>query len=105
MTNPTLPDGQIAYLRALQALGKPIVTIVVTGRPLVLTTVDELSDAVLISFFPGTMGAEALSSILVGATEPTGRLPMTFSENAGQIPIYYNAYNTGRPVEVGMDCS
>ena len=103
MTNPVLPDGQIAYLRALQALGKPIVTIVITGRPLVLTTVDGLSDAVLISFFPGTMGAEALSNVLVGDTEPTGRLPMTFPENVGQIPIYYNAYNTGRPVEVGME--
>lgn len=103
MSNPVLPDGQVAYLRNLQALGKPIVTVIITGRPLVLTAVDELSDAILISFFPGTTGAEALSNILVGQTEPSGRLPMTFPENVGQIPIYYNAYNTGRPVAVGMN--
>lgn len=100
MSNPALPAGQVDYLKKLQALGKPIVTIVVTGRPLILTQVAELSDTLLISFFPGTKGAAALSNILVGQTEPTGRLPMTFPQNVGQIPIYYNDYNTGRPNQI-----
>lgn len=102
MTNPALPEEQVTYLQKLHLLGKPVVTIVITGRPLILRTVNELSDSVLISFFPGTMGAKALSNILVGDTEPTGRLPMTFPRSTGQIPIYYNAYNTGRPAEIGV---
>lgn len=97
LSNPALPSQQVAFLKKIQALGKPIVTVVVTGRPLILSTVAQLSDALLISFFPGTKGAEALTNILLGKTEPTGRLPMTCPQNVGQIPLYYNDYNTGRP--------
>ncbi|WPQ68720.1 glycoside hydrolase family 3 N-terminal domain-containing protein [Weissella paramesenteroides] len=102
MMEPTLPIGQIEYLKKLRQFNKPIVAIVVTGRPLILTQVNELVDAMLISFFPGTKGATALTNILTGKSEPTGRLPMTFPRNNGQIPIYYNSYTTGRPIEFGL---
>ncbi|WP_186414867.1 glycoside hydrolase family 3 C-terminal domain-containing protein, partial [Oenococcus oeni] len=98
MTNISLPKAQLDLLRKLSKLHKPIITIVITGRPLDLTEVDHLSDAILLPWFPGTAGALAIADIVSGKTNPTGRLSMTFPKSVGQIPIYYNHYNTGRPL-------
>ncbi|MFT8813570.1 glycoside hydrolase family 3 N-terminal domain-containing protein [Oenococcus sp.] len=98
MTDISLPKEQLDLLRKLSKLHKPIITIVITGRPLDLTEVDRLSDAILLPWFPGTAGALAIADIVSGKTNPTGRLSMTFPKSVGQIPIYYNYYNTGRPL-------
>lgn len=98
MTDIRLPQEQLTLLQALAKLGKPIISVVVTGRPLDLTLVDDLSAAVVLAWFPGSRGAAALTNILSGAVNPSGKLPMTFPRSVGQVPIYYNQFNTGRPL-------
>lgn len=98
MANIQLPVQQIQLLEQLAKLGKPIVSVIVTGRPLDLREVVNFSNAILLTWFPGSKGAEALAKILGGQISPSGKLPMTFPRTVGQIPIYYNAYNTGRPL-------
>lgn len=98
MVNIQLPVQQIQLLEQLAKLGKPIVSVIVTGRPLDLREVVNFSNAILLTWFPGSKGAEALAKILGGQISPSGKLPMTFPRTVGQIPIYYNAYNTGRPL-------
>ncbi|WP_204122870.1 glycoside hydrolase family 3 N-terminal domain-containing protein [Lacticaseibacillus mingshuiensis] len=98
MTDIRLPEEQMTLLRALAADGKRIISIVIAGRPLDLSEVDAVSDAVVFGWFPGSRGAEAIARILTGEVEPSGRLPMSFPRSVGQVPIYYNQYNTGRPL-------
>lgn len=102
ITDISIPAEQIALLKELKTLNKPLISVVITGRPLLLKEVHTLSDAVLIGWFPGSKGAQAIANILSGKVEPSGRLPMTFPLNLGQVPLYYNAYSTGRPIEVGQ---
>lgn len=97
VTDLGLPAGQLDQLRALRRVGVPIVTVVVCGRALVLTEVEELSDAVLLAFHPGVMGGTAIAEALTGKVNPSGRLPITFPRHAGQVPVYYARKNTGRP--------
>lgn len=85
-----LPTAQTALLEALWATGKPVVTVVISGRPLVLTRACELSKAVLLCFYPGPMGGEAIAEILSGAVNPSGRLPVSLPAKSGQVPVYYN---------------
>ncbi|AET59469.1 beta-glucosidase [Paenibacillus terrae HPL-003] len=96
-TNPTLPEPQLKLLHELSVLGKKIVLIVYSGRPLILTDVAEKVDAIVQAWYPGTMGGEALANILYGEVNPSGKLAMTFPRSVGQIPVYYNELNTGRP--------
>ncbi|MEK4439153.1 beta-glucosidase BglX [Paenibacillus sp. FSL K6-2862] len=96
-TNPTLPEPQLKLLRELKQLGKRLVVIVYSGRPLILTEVTEQSDALIQAWYPGTMGGDALANILYGVVNPSGKLAMTFPRSVGQIPVYYNELNTGRP--------
>ncbi|MFS0873050.1 beta-glucosidase BglX [Paenibacillus xylanilyticus] len=96
-TNPTLPEPQLKLLRELKQLGKQLVVIVYSGRPLILTEVAELADALIQAWYPGTMGGDALANILYGVVNPSGKLAMTFPRSVGQIPVYYNELNTGRP--------
>lgn len=88
-----LPETQVALAQRLRATGTPIVGVVFQGRPLALTAVDHLLDAVLIAYYPGPAGAEALAAVITGATEPTGRLPYTMPRATGQIPIYYSQHH------------
>src|SRR5262249_29792868 len=83
-------DNQVALLKALKKTGKPIVLVLMNGRPLTLTWENENIDAILESWFGGTMAGAAITDVLFGDANPTGRLTMTFPRNAGQIPIYYN---------------
>ncbi|MGN0235210.1 MAG: glycoside hydrolase family 3 C-terminal domain-containing protein, partial [Paludibacteraceae bacterium] len=92
-----LPGNQTDQLRALKATGKPVVLVVMAGRPLCIGQEMEIADAVLYSFHGGTMAGPALARLLTGEVAPSGRLPITFPQAEGQIPIYYNKKNTGRP--------
>ena len=93
----TLPGAQNEYLEALKATGKPLVTVVMTGRPMAIPSVDEISDALLYVFHPGTMGGPAIADILFGKVSPSGKLPVSLPRFSGQTPLYYNQHATGRP--------
>lgn len=93
----SLPGAQTAMLEALKATGKPVVLVVMAGRPLTISHEVELADATLFMFHPGTMGGDALANLLTGKAVPSGKLPMSFPRMAGQEPLYYNHNNTGRP--------
>lgn len=94
-----LQGAQSELIKVLQAAGKPLVTVVMAGRPLTIVKEIERSDAVLYAWHPGTMGGPALAEILFGKAIPSGKLPVTFPKEVGQIPIYYNHKNTGRPAK------
>ena len=93
----SLPGAQTQLLTELHKTGKPIVLIVMAGRPLTIGKEIEMADAVLYAFHGGTMAGPGLANILTGEAEPSGRLPVTFPKMVGQIPLYYNRHNTGRP--------
>lgn len=84
-----LGGQQIALLQALKTLKKPIVSILIQGRPYELTTVEQLSDAVLIGWFPGQKGAQAIANTLSGLNNPSGRLSISYPINSQQLPVYY----------------
>ena len=92
-----LQGDQGALITALAKTGKPVVTIVMAGRPLTIGKEVEESTAVLYSFHPGTMGGPALADLLWGKAVPSGKAPVTFPRMVGQIPVYYAHNNTGRP--------
>lgn len=92
-----LPGNQQALLRKLKALGKPMVLVLMNGRPLTLSWEDENMDAIVETWFAGTMGGHAIADVLFGDYNPSGKLPVTFPRALGQVPIYYNMKNTGRP--------
>ena len=94
-----LPGDQSAQLRALKATGKPVVLTVMAGRPLCIGDDIDLVDAVLYAFHGGTMQGPALANLIMGKVAPSGRLPITLPNAEGQIPLYYNKKNTGRPTD------
>ena len=94
-----LLPNQMELLKALKKTGKPIVLVLMNGRPLTLSWEDENMDGILEAWFGGTMAGPAISDVLFGDADPSGRLTMTFPRNVGQIPIYYNHKNTGRPFD------
>lgn len=96
-TNIDLPGLQKEFLAELKKTGKPIVLVLLNGRPLTLSWENETMDAILEAWWPGTRGGDAIAQTLYGENNPNGKLPMTFPRNIGQIPIYYNHKNTGRP--------
>ena len=93
----SLPGAQTELLAALKATGKPVVLIVMAGRPLTISKEMEMADAVLYAFHGGTMAGPGLANIITGKAVPSGKLPMTFPKMVGQIPFYYNRLNSGRP--------
>lgn len=94
-----LPENQKALLRALAATGKPIVLLLMNGRPLDLSEETNLAASILVTWFPGTQAGLAVRDVLFGKASPSGKLTMTFPRSVGQVPIYYNAKNTGRPFD------
>ena len=92
-----LPGAQEQLIEEIHKIGKPIVLVVMAGRPLTIGSVLDKVDAVLYAFHPGTMGGPAIVDLLFGIESPSGKLPVTFPKMVGQIPIYYNHKNTGRP--------
>lgn len=92
-----MPGMQLELLRQLKKLGKPIVTISVTGRPIVLTEVAELSDALISTGSLGTQSGNAYADVLFGKFNPCGKTVMTLPKDAGTVPLYYNHNNTGKP--------
>lgn len=98
-SNIQLPENQKKLLRAVAATGKPIVLLVMTGRPLDLSEEVGLATSILVTWFPGTQAGMAVRDVLFGEKSPSGKLSMTFPRSVGQVPIYYNAKNTGRPFD------
>ncbi len=94
----SLPPGQAELVEAVTAWGKPVVLVVIAGRPLAITKQVQGVEAVLYAWQPGIEGGAALGEILFGLASPSGRLPVTFPRATGQVPIYYNQKNSGRPV-------
>jgi beta-glucosidase len=98
-TDIQLPGVQEELFLALKATGKPIVVVVLGGRPLIFNTIADQADAILMAWWPGAEGGHALADVLSGDYNPSGKLPITFPRAVGQIPIAYNQqYSTGRPV-------
>lgn len=93
-----LPGAQRELIEAIAKTGKPIIMVVIAGRPLAIGEIIQNADAVFYAFHPGTMGGEALADLLMGDENPSAKLPVSFPKSAGQIPFYYNHKNTGRPV-------
>ena len=96
-TDIKLPGAQQALLKQLKKTGKPIILVLFNGRPLDLSWEDRNLNAILEAWYPGTMGGHAVADIIAGDYNPSGRLTLSFPRNVGQIPVYYNHKNTGRP--------
>jgi beta-glucosidase len=92
-----IPGVQEELLKALKTLGKPVITVVMNGRPLVLKDVHEHSDALIEAWWLGTQAGNALADVTYGDYNPSGKLPMTFPIHEGQIPVFYSHKSTGRP--------
>lgn len=100
-TDLGIPDVQQRLLKELLKTGKPVVLVLFTGRPLTLTWEHENVPSILNVWFGGTEAAYAIGDVLFGDVNPSGKLTMTFPQNVGQIPLYYNHKNTGRPLKEG----
>ena len=98
MVNLELRQSQKDLLAALKKTGKPIVLVLFDGRPMVINDEIEKADALLNVWFPGSEAGYAISDVLFGKVNPSAKLPVTFPRNVGQIPLYYNHKNTGRPL-------
>lgn len=92
-----LPGAQAELVRRMRATGKPLIAVIMAGRPLTLADFVDQVDAVFFAWHPGTMGGAAIADLLFGIESPSGKLPATFPKVVGQIPIYYNHKNTGKP--------
>jgi beta-glucosidase len=92
-----LPGMQPQLFDALAATGKPVVVVLFNGRPLAIPQLQQKAAAILEAWFPGTEGANGVADVLFGKVGPSGRLTATFPRSVGQVPFYYNHFNTGRP--------
>lgn len=93
----SIPASQVALLKALSATGKPLVIVLINGRPLTLVWENDHANAILEAWAPGTEAGNAVADVLFGDYNPSGKITATFPRSVGQIPIYYNHKNTGRP--------
>ncbi len=100
-SNLDIPDVQQRLLKELVKTGKPVVLLLFTGRPLTLSWEDAHVQSILNVWFGGSEAAEAIADVLFGEVNPSGKLTCTFPKNLGQIPLYYNHKNTGRPLATG----
>ena len=92
-----LPGAQEALANEVAQTGKPVIAVIMAGRPLTFHNVAAKAGAVLYAWHSGTMGGPAIADVLLGKTAPSGKLPVTFPRTVGQVPIYYDRLNTGRP--------
>jgi len=102
-TDIGLPGRQEELFKAIKATGKPVIVVMMAGRPLVFNAIADQADAIVYAWFLGDQGGNAIADVLSGDYNPSGKLPISFPRNVGQIPIYYNHYNTGRPVTKPTD--
>ncbi|MEQ1606611.1 MAG: beta-glucosidase BglX [Pyrinomonadaceae bacterium] len=102
-SNIHLPGVQEDLVKAIQATGKPVVVLINAGRPLVFNWTADNVPAILYTWWLGTESGNAIADVLFGDYNPSGKLPMTFPRSEGQIPIYYNQFNTGRPARNDND--
>ncbi|AUG00779.1 beta-glucosidase BglX [Pseudomonas sp. 09C 129] len=100
-TDLHIPASQRELIKALKATGKPLVLVLMNGRPLALLDENEQADAILETWFSGTEGGNAIADVLFGDYNPSGKLPITFPRSVGQIPTYYNHLTIGRPFTPG----
>ena len=96
-SNITIPGVQEDLLKALLTTGKPIVVLINAGRPLVFNYTADNATAILYTWWLGSEAGDAIADVLSGDYNPSAKLPITFPLSVGQIPIYYNHFNTGRP--------
>ena len=96
-TDITIPESQKLLIMALSKTGKPLILVVMTGRPLALTQENDWGTSMIIAWHPGIEAGNAIADVLFGNYNPSGKLSATFPRNLGQVPIYYNHKNTGRP--------
>ena len=100
-TELNIPASQRELIKALKATGKPLVLVLMNGRPLSLVEEQQQADAILETWFSGTEGGNAIADVLFGDYNPSGKLPITFPRSVGQIPTYYNHLSIGRPFTPG----
>lgn len=93
-----LPGDQLALLRRLKNAGRTVITVLIGGRPYEMEEIEACSDAILCCFYPGLTGGEAIAKLLFGLCEPAGRLCVSLPDRVGQLPVYYNAKDSYRPV-------
>ncbi|MBQ0736342.1 beta-glucosidase BglX [Aquimarina celericrescens] len=103
LSNLNMPKNQINLIQKLSETGKPIVCVLFNGRPMVFPWINENIPAILEAWMPGTEGGNALADILLGKYNPSGKLPITFPRNTGQVPISYLQKKTGRPYKTGKN--
>ena len=96
-TDITIPESQKLLIMALSKTGKPLILVVMTGRPLALTEENEWATSMIVAWHAGIEAGNAIADVLFGNYNPSGKLSATFPRNLGQVPIYYNHKNTGRP--------
>lgn len=96
-SNIEVPGSQVALVQAIHATGKPYAVVLMNGRPLVLGWLARSCPTVLETWYAGTEGGNGIADVLFGDVNPSGKLPITFPKALGQVPIYYNHKNTGRP--------
>ena len=94
-----LPDCQMKLAQSIKSVGKPMVLLLTTGRPLVTSWFDENADGILVTWFLGSMAGHGIADVISGKHNPSAKLSMSFPRQEGQIPVYYNHQNTGRPLD------
>lgn len=99
LAQPEIPSSQIQLLKALKNTGKKIIVLVSSGRPLVLTPIEPLADAIVQCWILGTEHGNAIADVVSGDYNPSGKTVISFPYSVGQIPVYYNHFSTGRPTE------
>ncbi|MGN6421243.1 MAG: beta-glucosidase BglX [Pseudobacter sp.] len=97
LANTAIPPNQVALLKALKTTGKPVIAVVSAGRPMILTDITDLCDAILYTWILGTESGNAIAQVLTGEYNPSAKTVMSFPKATGQIPVYYNHFKTGRP--------
>ena len=98
-TDISLPGMQMELARTVISLKKPVAVVLFNGRPLTIAGLDEIAPAILEAWYGGTQAGNAVADILFGDVNPSGKLTMTFPRSVGQIPVFYNCKNTGRPFD------